>query len=64
MRTDPKAPRSGLAVLLVDDDADHRTIARHHLRKLGERVRSVAEAASMEEARRALEESPPDVVLL
>ncbi|MEC8511479.1 MAG: response regulator [Planctomycetota bacterium] len=64
MRIDSTAPERGLAVLLVDDDADHRTIARHHLRKLGERVREVTEAASMEETRRALAEADPDVVLL
>ena len=64
MSTDSTAPESGLAVLLVDDDADHRMIARHHLRKLGERVRTVTETASMEETRRALEEGGLDVVLL
>jgi len=64
MSTDSTAPERGLAVLLVDDDADHRMIARHHLRKLGERVRTVTETASMEETRRAMEEGDLDVVLL
>ena len=64
MRTDSKAPKGALAVLLVDDDADHRMIARHHLRKLGDRVGSVTEAASMEETRRALREGDQDIVLL
>ena len=64
MSTDSTAPERGLAVLLVDDDADHRMIARHHLRKLGERVRTVTETASMEETRSAMEEGDLDVVLL
>lgn len=64
MSTDSTAPETGLAVLLVDDDADHRMIARHHLRKLGERVRTVTETASMAETRRAMEAGDLDVVLL
>ena len=64
MRIDSNATKGGLDVLLVDDDADHRMIARRQLEKLGDRVRSVTEAASMEEARRALEEGDQDIVLL
>ncbi|MEM8713616.1 MAG: response regulator [Planctomycetota bacterium] len=51
-------------MLLVEDDADHRMICRHHLKKLKDRHSGVATAESLGEAREELAKQPVDLVLL
>src|SRR5438105_2931174 len=53
--------RGGPVVLIVDDDARLREYVRIHLEADGYAVR---EAASAEEGLEALEEGPPDLILL
>jgi excisionase family DNA binding protein len=54
-------PGSRSSVLVVDDDAHLREFVRLNLEREGYSVR---EAASAEEGLRALEEQPPDLILL
>lgn len=64
MPPEPADPQSSLSVLLVEDDADHRMIAEHHLRRLGDRIATTAHCGTLAEATRALEDGGVDVVLL
>jgi twitching motility two-component system response regulator PilH len=59
-RSAPRAERAGL-VLVVDDDTGLREFLRVHLETEGYAVR---EATSAEEGLVALEEEPPDLILL
>ena len=60
-RSRPGAKRAGPAVLIVDDDAKLREFIRVNLEHEGYEVR---EAGSAEEGLAALEESPPELILL
>jgi excisionase family DNA binding protein len=59
--TGPTAPRSGPVILIVDDDARLREFVRVNLEMDGYTVR---EASSASEGLAALEEEPPDLILL
>jgi PAS domain S-box-containing protein len=54
------APRAGLTVLVVDDDADTREIASHFLESVGARVLT---AANADEGLRLLRVERPDVLV-
>ena len=59
--TGPRGGPGARSVLVVDDDPHLREFIRLHLERDGYSVR---EAASAEEGLRALEERPPDLILL